>query len=358
MDDQLYYAPCGFLSFDDDGTILLVNARVVERLGYSRDELEGRHVETILSVGGQLFYQTHFFPLLKMQGLAEEVYFSLRSSSGDEVPVITNAVRRERDGRAVNDCVFVSMRQRGLYEDELLRAKKAAEQASAAKAKFLSMMSHDLRTPLQAISGYADMLLLEMRGSLNDAQREDLQAIKAAGLEMMRLMNDILSFAQLESGRVEVKIQPVLLGDALRRAESLLRPRFEERRLTYDRSDCAGDLTVAADPDRLQQILLNLLTNAIKFTKPGGRISVACQQNAAKVLIHVSDTGVGIPEGKLTEIFEPFVQIVGENAPAAGHGVGLGLSISRDLARAMDGDLTVESSVGRGSIFTIALPAQ
>jgi signal transduction histidine kinase len=113
-------------------------------------------------------------------------------------------------------------------------------------------MSHDLRTPLQAISGYADVLLLEMRGSLNDAQREDLQAIKGAGLEMMRLMNDILSFAQLESGRVEVKIQPVLLRDALRRAESLLRARFEERRLTYDRSDCAGDLAVAADPDRLQ----------------------------------------------------------------------------------------------------------
>ena len=358
MDDLLYYAPCGFLSFDDDGTILLVNARLLERLGYSPGELEGRHVETILSVGGKVFYQTHFFPLLKMQGLAEEVYFSLRSRSGDEVPVITNAVRRERGGRAVNDCIFIRMRQRGLYEDELLRAKKAAEKASAAKAKFLSMMSHDLRTPLQAISGYADVLLLEMRGSLNDAQREDLQAIKAAGLEMMRLMNDILSFAQLESGRVEVKIQPVVLRDALRRAESLLRARFEERRLTYDRSDCAGDLAVAADPDRLQQILLNLLTNAIKFTQPGGRISVACEQSAAKVLIHVGDTGVGIPENRLSEIFEPFVQVAGENAPAAGHGVGLGLSISRDLARAMGGDLTVESSPGRGSIFTIVLPAQ
>jgi PAS domain S-box-containing protein len=358
MDDLLYNAPCGFLSFDDDGTILLVNARILERLGYSAGELEGRHVETILSVGSRIFYHTHFFPLLKMQGVVEEVYFSLRSRSGDDFPVLTNAVRRERDGRAVNDCIFVLMRQRRRYEDELLRDKKAAEQASAAKAKFLSMMSHDLRTPLQAITGFADVLLLEMRGPLNDEQREDLRAIKDAGHEMMRLMNDILSFAQLESGRVEVKIQPVLLRDVLRRAESLLRVRFEERTLTYDSSGCPGDLAVTADPDRLQQVLLNLLTNAIKFTEPGGRISVACEQSASQVLIHVSDTGVGIPEERLSDIFEPFVQVARENAPAAGHGVGLGLSISRELARAMGGDLTVESSEGRGSIFTIVLPAQ
>src|SRR6202022_2038648 len=133
----------------------------------------------------------------------------------------------------------------------LLRARKEAERDSEAKAKFLSMMSHDLRTPLQAISGYADVLALEMHGSINDEQREDLRAIKSASQEMMRLMNDILGFAQLESGRVQLRIAAVAIGDAIDRAESLLRLRFQEQGLTFDRSACPADLIVAADPDRL-----------------------------------------------------------------------------------------------------------
>jgi PAS domain S-box-containing protein len=357
MDDLLNTAPCGFLTFADDGTILVTNARLRERLGYSAGELEGRSVETILSVGGRVFYHTHFFPLLKMQGSAEEIYFSLKSKSGDEIPALVNAARRERGGQTVNDCVLVQMRQRHKYEDELLRARNAAEQASEAKAKFLSMMSHDLRTPLQAISGYADVLALEMRGPINDEQREDVGAIKAASQEMMRLISDILSFAQLESGRVEVRIAPVVIGDALNRAESLLRMRFDQQGLTFERSACPDDLVVAADPDRLQQILLNLMTNAIKFTAPGGKISVTCEAAGSSVRIHVADTGIGIPEDRVKDIFEPFVQVHGEKAPAGPRGVGLGLAISRELARAMGGDLTATSSPGRGSVFTITLPA-
>ena len=353
MDDLLNTAPCGFVTFADDGTILYTNVRLRERLGYAEGELEGRPLEDILSIGGRVFYHTHFFPLLKLQGQVEEIYFSLKSKTGDEVPVLVNAARRERGGRVVNDCVCMRMRQRRRYEDELLRARKAAEQASAAKAKFLSMMSHDLRTPLQAISGYADVLALEIDGPINDAQREDVAAIKSASQEMMRLMNDILSFAQLESGRVEVRIAPVAIHEAIDRAESLVRPRIHERGLTFQRDDCAENLAIAADADRLQQMLLNLLTNAIKFTAPGGKIAVACEAIPPNVRIHVRDTGMGIPADRLGDIFEPFVQIHGD---ASAQGVGLGLAISRDLARAMGGDLTVASEVDRGSTFTITMP--
>jgi PAS domain S-box-containing protein len=356
MDDLLNTAPAGFLSFDDSGVILVTNARLRQRLGYQAGELDGRHVETILSVGAKVFYHTHFFPLLKMQHIAEEFYFSLRAKGGEEVPMLVNAVRLEREGRMVNDCILVRIRQRHRFEDELLHAKKSAEQAGAAKAKFLSMMSHDLRTPLQAITGYADVLLQDMHGRLNADQREDLEAIKNAGREMMRLMNDILSFAQLESGRVEVTLRPVTVDDAFRRAELLLRARFEERALTYERSACPPDLTVSADADRLQQILLNLMTNAIKFTPPGGRISVSCERRDTAVLTHIRDTGVGIPEERLADIFEPFVQVT-ETVKRSDHGVGLGLSISRDLARAMGGDLTVASASGSGTTFTITLAA-
>lgn len=353
--DLIETAPCGFVTFSDDGTILRTNARLREVLGYSENELEGRPLEAILSIGARVFYHTHFFPLLKLQGMAEEIYLSLKSKVGEDVPVLLNAARRERDGMTVNDCMMIRMRQRRRYEDELLRARKNAERASEAKAKFLSMMSHDLRTPLQAISGYADVLAKEIDGPVNDEQREDLRAIKSASQEMMRLISDILSFAQLESGHVQVRISAVPVRDAIDRAAALLRPRFQEMGLTFVR-DCATEAVLAADPDRLQQVLLNLLTNAVKFTPSGGTISVACSAQDNHVEIRVSDTGVGIPEERLRDIFEPFVQLHGQKPVAGPRGVGLGLAISRDLARAMNGELTVTSSPGRGSTFTITLP--
>ena len=352
-DNLVETAPAGFFSFDDSGTILVTNHRLRERLGYEPGEMEGQQIETILSVGGKVFYHTHFFPLLKMQNLAEEFYFSFRTKGGDEVPMLVNAVRLERDGRPVNDCVVIMMKQRRKYEDELLRAKKAAEAASAAKEKFLSMMSHDLRTPLQAIGGYADVILHGMHGSINAEQREDLQLIKTAAQEMHRLINDILGFAQLESGRVEVNLQPLPVDVALERSEQLLRARFTERTLSFERQHCA--LHVSADPDRLQQVLLNILTNAIKFTPPGGKIWITCDERDGEVFIHIHDTGVGIPADKLKDIFEPFVQ-VSETILASDHGVGLGLAISRDLTRAMRGDLSVASEPGQGSTFTVSLP--
>ena len=356
MDELLDTAPCGFLSFSDDGTILLVNQRLVSVLETTKEALEGQHIETIFSVGARVFYHTHFFPLLKMQGTAEEVYFSLRSRSGGEVPVLVNAARHERDGRIVNDCIFLRMRQRHRYEEELLRARKQADIASAAKAKFLSMMSHDLRTPLQAISGYADLVLLNL-GPDREEDREYLDAIKSAGREMLRLINDILGFAQLESGHVEVRTTTVPLTQAFARAEVLMRLRFEESRITYERRECAEDICVAADPDRLQQILLNLLTNASKFTPPGGSVWTSCDQREGSVRIHVSDTGVGIPADQIARIFEPFAQVDAAVAFAPQKGVGLGLAISRELARAMGGELSVASEPGKGSTFTLTLTA-
>lgn len=163
MDELLNTAPCGFLAFADDGTILRINATLLEMVGYERGELQDRHVESILSVGGRVFYQTHFFPLLKLQGKAEEIYFSLRSKSGEDVPVLVSAVRRERAGAAVNDCVFVPMRQRNRYEDELLQARKAAEESNRAlrvraeRETILNRIGRELRssTDTEAIQGAA-----------------------------------------------------------------------------------------------------------------------------------------------------------------------------------------------------------
>jgi signal transduction histidine kinase len=152
-----------------------------------------------------------------------------------------------------------------------------------------------------------------------------------------------------------VKLTEVSIAEAVERAESLIRLQVSDAGLRFS-SSCEPDVKATADPDRLQQILLNLLTNAIKFTLPGGEIAVTCERAADRVRIHVRDTGAGIAAENLTSIFAPFVQIDAQS-PEAHRGVGLGLAISRDLAHAMNGEVTAESRVGEGSVFTVELPA-
>ena len=356
MDEQLNHAPCGYITFADDGRIEACNLTLAHLLGYEAADLVGRHFELILGVGGKIFYQTHFFPILKLKGEVEEVYLSLRTRDGTDIPVLANAVRRERDGAALSECVLVRMLQRSQFEDELIEARKTAEAASDTKAKFLSMMSHELRTPLQSISGYSDLLIGGVSGRLNPEQLSDIRSIRSASEELVRLLNDILDFARLESGQAEVKLEPVNVHTALHRAEVLLAPKFHEAGLAYSRVACDGAIAVRANPDRLQQVLLNLLTNAVKFTARGGLISVDCEAISDRSFIRVHDTGSGIPQEQLGRIFDPFVQVDRHRVEARQRGVGLGLSISRELTRAMGGDLTVESVVNEGSVFTISLP--
>ena len=167
MDELLNKAPCGFLSLADDGRVLAVNATLLGWLGYGEGDLRGRHFETLLPPGGRIFYQTYFFPLLKLQGRAEEVYLSLRSRAGEDLPVLANAARAERGGAAANDCVFVPMRQRRRFEDELLAAKREAEEANRLKDELIE----ELSTPV--ISVAEGVLLGPVVGSLT-RERADL----------------------------------------------------------------------------------------------------------------------------------------------------------------------------------------
>ncbi|HEX8407753.1 MAG TPA: HAMP domain-containing sensor histidine kinase [Thermoanaerobaculia bacterium] len=356
IDPILDQAPCGFVSVADDGTVLEVNSTLATLTGYTRVELLGWHFQKVLPPGARIFYQTHVFPMLKMHGAVDELYVTLRTRDGKDIPMLMNGIRGERDGAFVNDCVFMRMIQREEFEEQLLQARRLAEQANAAKAKFMSMMSHDLRTPLTTITGHARLLAAGVYGPLTEEQLDGVERISGAGREVLRMINDILSFATLEKGSVEMNARPVPLPDAVERAVSLIRLRLEETRLELTSTGC-GDVMVWADPDRLQQVLLNLLTNAMKFTRPGGRIAVECEHAGERVLIRVRDTGVGIATDQLQRVFEPFVQIETELSEGEQQGVGLGLAISRDLARAMGGELTLESAPGAGSTFTIELPA-
>ncbi|MEA2464626.1 MAG: phosphoserine phosphatase RsbU/P, partial [Acidobacteriota bacterium] len=193
MDALLNTAPCGFLTFRDDGTITTVNATLADLLGYTRVELEGWHLQKVLPPGGRVFYHTHIFPLLKLHGRVEEIYLALRAKDGSDVPMMLNGVRRERDGVLVNDCVLMRMQQRHRFEDELLLARRAAEQANAARAKFLSMMSHDLRTPLTAVTGFAKLMERGVYGPITEEQRDVLDRMNDACAELLRMITDILA---------------------------------------------------------------------------------------------------------------------------------------------------------------------
>jgi signal transduction histidine kinase len=239
--------------------------------------------------------------------------------------------------------------------DLALGHQRTAETANRAKTAFLGAMSHELRTPLNAIGGYIDLLDMGLRGPVTDAQRADFARIRTNQQHLALLITEILNFVRIGSGRVPYAISDVKACDAMHHAIELIEPLFGQKEIVFDGISGDSSIVARADPERVTQILVNLLSNAIKFTPAGGHISAECSATADKVAIQVSDTGIGIAADKHEAIFEPFIQLK-ESLTNRESGVGLGLAISRDLARAMNGDLTVESTEGQGARFTLSLP--
>jgi K+-sensing histidine kinase KdpD len=202
--------------------------------------------------------------------------------------------RAERLASGIANWAAIAMDNARLYEAER-KARDEAEHANKAKSEFLAAMSHELRTPLNAIGGYADLLVGEIRGPINEVQRGDLERIKRNQHHLLSLINDILNFAKLEAGRVQIDPADISINDTIGQLESLVSPQLEEKQLRYNYQCSDRSYTAYTDPDRLQQILLNLLSNAIKFTPPGGMITVTCAPRATRMEIQVTDTGVGIP---------------------------------------------------------------
>jgi signal transduction histidine kinase/PAS domain-containing protein len=239
--------------------------------------------------------------------------------------------------------------------DLALVLQRSAETANRAKTAFLGAMSHELRTPLNAIGGYIDILDMGLRGPVTAGQHADFARVKTNQQHLALLITEILNFVRVGSGRIAYAIGDLKACDTMRHAIELIEPLFAQKGLKFN--GIGGDLsTVArADSERVTQILVNLLSNAIKFTPAGGEISANCGSTADTVTLQIGDTGIGIAADKHEAIFEPFIQLK-EGLTDREGGVGLGLAISRDLARAMDGDLTVESSEGKGARFTLSIP--
>jgi signal transduction histidine kinase len=252
-----------------------------------------------------------------------------------------------------SQCAQALERARALEAERAARIH--ADEANRAKSEFLATMSHELRTPLNAIAGYAELLDMELHGPITPSQHDAIGRIQRSQRHLLGLINDVLNFARIEAGRLTVELADVPVHHTLAALETLVGPQLQRKALTYSYESCDPEITVRADPEKLTQVLLNVLSNAAKFTDTGGRISVACTTDDEVVRIAVTDTGFGIPADKQERIFAPFVQL--DSSPTRAHeGTGLGLAISRDLARAMAGDLTVTSTVGVGSTFTLTIP--
>ena len=351
-ESPLDHLPCGVLTFTDDGHIVAVNARLCGRLGYACDELTGGHLQKILSPGGRVFYQTHFFPLLKLQGEVEEVYMSLRAKTGAEVPFLVNAKRVERNGRSENDCVLMRMRQRNQFESELLSAKKAAESASKAKDQFLAALSHELRAPLSPVLMMSTAM--ELDPAIPGEVREQAGIIRRNAELEARLIDDLLDHSRIRHGKLNLVRSAVDIHDVLTQTEEIVRSEGTSKRVTILFGKNARDHFVFGDSARLQQVFWNIIKNGVKFTPSGGEVRVVTRNADGELIVRVTDTGVGIAPDALPKIFRAFEQ---GNLPTGSFGgLGLGLAISRAIVEMHGGRIKAESDgIGRGATFSVIL---
>jgi PAS domain S-box-containing protein len=264
------------------------------------------------------------------------------------------ALGRLPDGRRLSLTAGIDVTAYKQLVESERAARKQAEEANSAKSQFLATMSHELRTPLNAIAGYTQLLALGVRGAVTSEQMEDLERIDRSQRHLLSLINDILNFAKIEAGHIAVENNPINLSRVLESLKEFVEPQLREKRLHFEIMNQCDGVVARGDEDKVRQILINLLSNSIKFTSDSGHIGVVCHGLDGTVCVDVVDDGAGIPTDKLDAIFEPFVQ-VGRDFSSPQGGTGLGLAISRDLARRMGGDLEVKSELGKGSTFTLSL---
>ena len=351
----------GIFMLDPQGRVVSWNPGAERINGYTAAEIIGRHFST--------FYPNEDVargkPAMELrvasqEGRYEEEGWRVRQGGSLYWASVTITAVIDADDRLVGFAKVVRdlTERRAAQERALADARRIAEveAANRAKSEFLATMSHELRTPLNAIGGYTELLTMGVAGPVTPDQLDYLGRVRRSQQHLLGIINDLLNYSRMEAGQVTYDIGSVAVDVVVDAVLPMIEPQAETKGVALTRGPHDEGLFMLADAAKMEQILLNLLSNAVKFTDAGGIVTVAWRAVGGDVELSVADTGMGIPHDKLESVFEPFVQ-VGRSHSRPHEGTGLGLAISRDLARAMGGDIRLSSEIGKGSIFTVRVPA-
>ncbi len=357
-------APCGLIRTAADGTFLRVNRTFCNWVGLEPGALIGqRRFQDLLSMGGRIFHQTHWAPLLEMQGSISEVKLEVRHADGTPMPMVFNAIRRQQAGVAVHDLAAFIARDRDKYERELVQSRKKLQDLVAelgalhADAKdralfaeqLIGIVSHDLRNPMSSIQMGAHLLAVS---DPSPSQQRILTRIRRSTERANRLIADLLDLTQARVGNgLSITSEEMDLHAAMAETVDELTTVYPGRKLQHAR---AGEGTCRGDANRLEQLVGNLVSNAMVYGSPEKPVTVTSTVDAGSFTIAVHNEGTPIPLAAQVALFQPMAR--GSNANSAGRSVGLGLFIVSEIAKAHGGKALVESTVERGTTFSVVIP--
>ncbi|MBM9615228.1 transporter substrate-binding domain-containing protein [Desulfobulbus rhabdoformis] len=340
-----------------DRVIVRCNQKTMEMTGYKYDELIG--MSTRMWYGSQKAYEKACDQVYGQLARGETHRRSQQVTRKDGTVFWARLSLRAFDENKPKDgavAILEDISEERRAAETLRRAMEKAQEADRTKSSFLATMSHELRTPLNSIIGFTGILVQGLAGPLNEEQSKQLQMVQKSSRHLLSLINDVLDISKIEAGQLELSHESFDLNPTLTHVLSLVTPLAEEKGLTLEFQVKPQLGSICADKRRFEQILINLLNNAIKFTEQGSVI-LACQAKENEICLSIRDTGIGMEKKELKEVFQPFHQV--ESGLARKHeGSGLGLAICQRLAAQMGGVITVASTLGQGSTFTLTLPRE